>query len=480
MDKKKFRKIITAITAVIICTAVLRLPLSAEFVFLKDGLIESGAIISDSAASVTIRTSDKKKKQIPRKDIMRILYTELKMGKVYIQKRDGEGIVAYIVDEDRLSYTFRKDLYKPAEFVLNRGDVLFISEKNPSGLKVDGEIGTDNVSLSWLPPYETVKKYNVYITKNKTGRYEVFDSTAGKSVTLKNLLSNTTYYIIVTSVDSDDYESPPSNEIKITTKNMLPMQPVISSYEKTGSGDRKIKWGASVDPDGKVEKYRIYGLINDKREIIAEVKHTEYYLKNASLYDKVDVTAVDDRGGESAAVTSKSPDRVTVLEIYPGTMFPVGKFGKMFGVAYGGELSLSERNLFFENFEAGVNIGFYSMQGKDLLDEKNKDYDKMMLAPGYLTAGYNIMIGDSFSIKPVLSFGGAYVGMKYYDRNRTAAEGRDRDLSIFEPAFKAGLSAEYRFTDYLLISAGCAYGAVVEKSGMLNFILVNAGIGFSF
>ena len=86
------------------------IPLSAESIFLKDGSIIDGTIISDGASSVMVRLADRKTKQIPRSEIMRILYTELKMGKIYIQKRDGKGIVAYMVDEDRESYTFRMEL----------------------------------------------------------------------------------------------------------------------------------------------------------------------------------------------------------------------------------------------------------------------------------------------------------------------------------------------------------------------------------
>ena len=167
---------------------------------------------------------------------MRILYTKLKMGKIFIQKRDGEGIVAFIVDEDQETYTFRKELYQPEEFTLNRGDVLFMAEKNPSGLKVDGETGTDSVSLVWLPPYDVVKKYNVYIKEDKAAQYKITDTAKGKSVTLKNLLSNRTYYLTVTSVDGDGYESSPSNELVIKTKNVPPYPVKNISLIKTDQG----------------------------------------------------------------------------------------------------------------------------------------------------------------------------------------------------------------------------------------------------
>jgi len=130
------KKLLTA--AMLFAASVM--PLHAEFIFLKDGSIIDGQIIKDAPASITVRDKEKKVKTIPRNNIMRILYTELKMGKVYIQKRDGESIVAFIVDEDRNTYTIRTNLYKPVEIILKRSDILFIAEKNPSGLKVDGDL----------------------------------------------------------------------------------------------------------------------------------------------------------------------------------------------------------------------------------------------------------------------------------------------------------------------------------------------------
>lgn len=81
--------------------------LFGEYVFLKDGHIREGTIVSENATSVVLRTADKKREVIQRRDIMRLLYTELYMGRVYVQKADGKGVVGYMVDEDRKTYTFR-------------------------------------------------------------------------------------------------------------------------------------------------------------------------------------------------------------------------------------------------------------------------------------------------------------------------------------------------------------------------------------
>lgn len=477
MKVKMSRKIMTA-AAVLIVSMVFVSTLNAESVFLKDGSIVEGSIISDSASFIKIKDKENKLRQVSRNDILRVRYTKLKMGKIYIQKRDGEGIVAFIVDEDQDSYTFRKDLLKPEEFVLNRGDILFMAEKNPSGLKTVGDMETDRVSLTWLPPYDSVKKYNIYLTKDKKNKFELADSTTGKSVTVKNLSSNTTYFLVVTSIDSDGYESSPSNELKITTKNRPPSEPVIISSGDVKASERTVMWEPSNDPDGKLAGYRIYVTNDDKREMIAEIKKTEFILKNALNYDKVEIAAVDDRGDESDYARVRILGDSTFLGFYPGVIYPMGKFGKMYNSGYGGMFTFSERNWMFENSELGISLGYYYLQGKDLLEEKNKDYQYYMFIPFYLTGGYNIRIGENFCFKPVISFGCAYVDARYKDA--LTASSPDKKLQEFYPASKIGLYGNYKFTSALCFSVGCEYGAVFENGGRLSFVIANAGIDYSF
>lgn len=123
---------------------------NAEFIFLKDGNIIEGKIIADEADTITLKTKAGREQVIERNRIMRTLYTNLNMSKLYVQKRNGESFVAYLVDEDRDDYRFRNELYKPVEFKVSRKEILFMAEKNPSALK--GEPSSDAVKLSWLPP----------------------------------------------------------------------------------------------------------------------------------------------------------------------------------------------------------------------------------------------------------------------------------------------------------------------------------------
>lgn len=447
------RKSITAAAALIIFTAVSEMPLLAEAVFLKDGSIVDGTIVSDGATSVTIRTDGKKTKQIPRSDIMRILYTELKMGKIYIQKRDGKGIVAYMVDEDRASYTFRMELYSPEEFTLKRSDVLFMAEKNPSGLQVDGAVGTDRVTLTWLPPYDAVKKYNVYIKKSDKDKYELIDSSGSKSVTLKNLSSNTKYFLIVTSVDSTNYESSPSNELKITTKNVPPEKPAGIIREMKGA-KVTVKWSEVKDPDGKVKAYNIYS-VDDKGKI-ATVKKPEYQVPGDVSVFKLEISAEDDLGSESPKVRVSMPMQL-VVSAAPSVFILTGDLGEMFDPGYGGMFNIGFRNLFFQNFEAGLNGGYYTFKGKD---EKNSD--SMFMIPVAAYAGYHLGIGNWFSFFPFVKMGESYSMVKY-----TGLVG-ETEKTIIDPVAAAGLSLTAG-SDTFIFSVGADYGFLYESVGMKPF-----------
>lgn len=431
------------------------LPLSAESVFLKDGSIIEGRIISDAAASVSIRLEDRKVRQIQRSDIMRILYTELKMGKIYIQKRDGKGIVAYMVDEDRESYTFRMELYDPAEFILKRSDVLFMAEKNPSGLQVDGDVDTDRVTLTWLPPYDAVKKYNVYIKINDNDKYELIDSTGSKSITLKNLSSNTVYYIIVTSVDSSSYESSPSNELKIKTKNIPPDKPEgIVRHIK--DGNVSVMWDHASDPDGKVKGYNIYNRSGEEKKKIATVKKPEYSVpENISVY-KLEISSVDDLDMESDKVRVLMPGQL-VVSAAPTVLKFTGDLGEMFDPGYGGTVNLGMRNYIYQNFETGMSFGYITFTGKE---EKNTDTLNFMEMTVY--AGYHLRISDWFSVFPY-----AKSGINYSEADYTSLA-VEKKKTIIDPVAAAGLSLTAS-SDRFTLSLGAGYGFLYESAGIKPF-----------
>jgi hypothetical protein len=101
---------------------------SAEYIFLKDGSIVECKILDETPDALTVRVKDKKT-VFSKSNIIRVLYTKLYMGRVYIYKTDGIVLEAHIVDEDQESYTVRADIRKPEEFTIRRVDVEFVSRK---------------------------------------------------------------------------------------------------------------------------------------------------------------------------------------------------------------------------------------------------------------------------------------------------------------------------------------------------------------
>jgi fibronectin type 3 domain-containing protein len=455
--------IISRLVLTTIISISMILPVMAEAVFMKNGPIIVGKITSETADSISITTTDGKTSKIKRGDILRILYTKLKMGKVFIQKRDGKALTAYIVDEDQDSYTCRNDLNKRDEFVIKRSDVLFMAEKNPSGLQPVGDIGTDRVSLTWLPPYGDVSKYNIYIKKDDKAKYELVDSAKGKTVTVKNLASNTLYYLIVTSVDDDNYESSPSNELKITTANIHPDRPVITSAEKNSTGRIKIAWEPSVDPDGKVVKYRIYANRKNKRERIAEFTATEYTFSNPESFDSADLVAVDNNGDESEPTRLPVSDRYFTIGVRPGAALPLGKFGKITGPGFGASAAVAINNSIIDNLRIGADISFYSFTGKDALASEYKKTEKVYLASFILNAGYNFQPSYSFSMTPFIGAGVSYFYADYTSRSRVTLIDKKEKTTDIGPSLWAGIDGGYRINEslkvVLRVSAGNLTGA---------------------
>ena len=452
--------------------------LNAEYVFIKNGEIKQGSIISENAASITIRSGkDKKSETINRSDIMRLLYTELYMGKVYVQKTDGKNEICYMVDEDRISYTFRKELYSPVEFQLKRDEVLFMARGNPSGLK--GEPSTDSADLTWFPPYNPVKKYRLYIKGPGEKQFTPSAECGGTNYTLKKLKSNTKYIMYVAALDEAGDESLPSNELTITTLNIKPDRPVNLKYEKRDSiitetkkgkkitsdvTKRFVAWDAVSDIDGVIKGYNIYYNKDGKDEKIATVPGAEYEIpEDKSVYD-LRITAVDDRNDESPASRIRHP-RAIKIGVQPLYFIPQGKLADMFDPGYGVFAAVSLKNFYIQNLECGISAGAVKLPGK-----KNDKIDRMIMVPVTADGGYHFAITEWFSVMP---YAGA--GYTYMDINYTSLF-EDENKKVWEPVVRAGAVLCFE-SDYFHISAGGDYGAIYETSEMKTFFEVYVRTG---
>lgn len=145
------RRILYSILLTVFFVTAFSISVKAENVFLKNGLILADVkIVSESADSVTVTTTDKKEKRIPRSQIHRINNLKLSMRKIPVynrlyfpqamQERPGCDFDAYLVDKNDRAYTFRYDLYSPEEFIKKKTDLWMVPDKNVAELKAEGRI----------------------------------------------------------------------------------------------------------------------------------------------------------------------------------------------------------------------------------------------------------------------------------------------------------------------------------------------------
>lgn len=451
----------------------------AEYIFLKDGKIIKGSITDDLPGAVVARVAGKRKR-IRRSNIVRILYTELKMGKVYIRKRDGTKVIAFIVDEDRESYTCRKVLFSPEEFRLMRSDVLFIAEKNPSGLK--GEAGFTEAELSWFPPYERVKVYNVYAKTHKKDEYKKIASTSGKHISVKRLKSNTEYYFIVKSVDSEDYESFPSNEFKLKTKNIPPLPPDDTDIKKDAGGNYLITWSKGRDPDGTVKEYKLYRELNFKTLLLTTTSKRTYRVTKDVKFDSLYIKSTDNLNTESEEVArvyvSHHPE--INLAVSPAYVLPFGNLKDVVGPGYGGTFRFQVSNYFFTGLDLGIESSFVKFRGREDISEipENEVVD-IILAPVQFFAGYSFYPFMKFRISPAVYGGACYVRERhtYFDIPTSSKKMKTSDG--FEPLFGAGLSIRLDVS-FLFFALFGDYRYVREKSGGISYFSISPSVGIRF
>lgn len=451
--------------------------LRSENVFLKDGRIINGAIVGDAAASITVKKADGKNEVIPRGDILRILYTNLKMGKIHVQMRDGGNFEAFIVDEDQDTYTFRKVLLSPDELKVNRSDILFISERNPSGLK--GTPDTGSIELSWFPPYNPVKHYLVYHKEKSEGDFRPAVKSRGKSLTLGNLKSNTAYVVKVTAVDNSDEESSPSNVLAVTTKNIRPTPPVDVRYEKGAPGaDGKftatLRWGPGIDPDGTIAGYTVYRFAEKGKKLEAKVTATEYAAPGLADRGRhyFKITSIDDRGDESKNAAAITVGWNILIEANLNYITPLGTFGDMLKPGWGAMMTVGTKNVFFRGFDIGITAGYWSFEGN------YRDIESSVMVPALAMARWRYTILDGLWAAPTARIGYSYNTIDYKKRNPSTFALDTVSESAFEPMALGGVDIHWKAWKSLTVSAGASYGAVFEKGETMTLVELHLGAGW--
>jgi hypothetical protein len=446
--------------------------LFAEYVFLKDGSIIKCRIESETKASITARIPDGKQITFNPKNVIRILYTELYMGKIFVNKTDGTVLEVYMVDEDQTTYTFRKDLYKPEEFTVKRDEVLFTTRKNPSGLM--GTAKNDRIEITWKAPYTPVNNYKVYF--KSTDEYKFYGESSATSATLIGLKGNTLYTIKVTAIDKEGYESLPTNEVKIKTENTLPDPPTyVKAAIKPENGGQKmiaqLTWKAAFDADGSIKSYKIYRKDAKGFEKVGETNKAEFEIKDldADKSYRFTVRSVDDKNAESddsrliSATLLKGYD----ISILPCYILPFGKFKEINKSGYGALLSCVKTDMFYYDLDIGVALGYWQFSGAT-------DVDTSYMIPLMATAVYKYEVFDSFYIGPRAALGFSYNSISYkWESPSYSGTKEKKSRSSIEPIAMAGFFADYAVADYWIIGAGASYGLIYETGGPMNFVVIN-------
>ncbi len=443
--------------------------LFAEYVFLKDGSIIKCRIESETKTSISARLADGKQATFNPRNVIRILYTELYMGKIFVNKTDGTVLEVYMVDEDQTSYTFRKDLYKPAEFTVKREEVLFTTRKNPTGLQ--GKAKDDSIDISWKAPFTKVNTYKIYF--KSTGDYKLYGTSSGTNATLKGLKGSTLYTIKVTAVDTDGYESLPTNEAKIKTENTTPDPPsslrsAIKPEKDTQKMSAKITWKAAFDADGSIRGYRIYRKDIKGYTSVGETNKTAYEISglDADKSYRFVVRAVDDKNSESG---DSRIVPATMLKGYDATVefnyiLPFGDFKKINDFGCGGLIHFAKTDALFYDTVVGIALGYWTYSGAT-------DVDTSFMIPLLATAVYKYEIFDSFFIAPRIAAGFSYNKVSYKWESPSYSGTKDKkSRSSIEPLIMAGVSVSYDFLDYWTAGFGVHYGMIYETDGPMSFV----------
>lgn len=451
--------------------------LFAEYVFQKDGSIVIGRIESETAAALSVRVADGRLVTVNPKNVMRILYTNLYMGKIHLQKVDGSSIEGYIVDEDQITYIMRKNLYSPVEFTVRRDEVLFTTRKNPVAL--EGAAETDRILLKWKPPYTAVKEYNIYV--RSSGSYTLAGKSGSTSFTVKGVKSNTFYFIKVTAIDRDGVETLPTNEIKVKTMNIQPEPPKRVKAERLSSKDAKsytarLTWEAGLSVDGRIRGYKVLEKTGTRYKDVGFAPKNEFEIKNVDKSRNYFFTlrTVDEKGWESenSRIVNTLPLEAD-FSIEGSFILPFGKFKNVHSLGYGAMLRAIKPNIPFYNFEAGIALGYWQFKGAN-------DVTSSFMVPALATLGYRVNVWR-LVFTPRVAAGLTFNQATYNSLvNGVGPAKEKKNTSAIEQLVMAGMMINLAVTDRFSCFIGADAGSVVETRNLFPFLAMNAGVMVKF
>ncbi len=474
MKLKMLRKLLTAVSAVVIFVAGSEHSLFAEYVFKKDGSIIKCSIVKDEPSFLMVKNDAGASIRINRNDIMRILYTELYMGKIYVRMTSGEVIEGYQVDEDRDSYIFRKEINNPKEFTVDRKKVMFIVRTNPTD--VISEPSIEKILVKWSPPFKPAKSYKVYMRENKKGeKFKVITETGSTSYIFKNLKRNSSYEVYVTAIGDTEEESLPSEKI-ITSTTPYPPEDLVMT-EKYSADNKTVTlsmtWKPVTDAESKVKSYTIYNLDDKDRKKIGNVTGTEFVIKDFPAKGRhlFSVVSVNEMGTDSEDVKAVyDAGYIIYTSVSASYLIPLGDMGVIADPGYGG---LVDFCMGVRLFSFGIETGYFTFSSAAT------DVKSMSIIPVLATADYRFPIISSLYLRPVVKAGAGYNMVEYIKHDNPQVP-ENYSKNAFNPMASGAMFLDYGITDSLHIFGGAEYSAIFQKSGIMSFVSCLFGAGYIF
>ncbi|HPU86467.1 MAG TPA: fibronectin type III domain-containing protein [Candidatus Latescibacteria bacterium] len=447
-------------------------------IFLRDGQIENGTLTAETPAVYRMTRFDGKPVTVPKRSVLRVIYRKMYLGMAYIRLTTGKVLGGFIVDEDRNTVTYRRDLFRPEEKKIPRKDIVFISQSGPTNLK--GEAGQTEIALTWDAPYTPVKHYRIFTRTPEAPEYAFAARSGDNRFTLRKMKSNTEYAVIVTAVGLDDNESFPTNAVRVTTKNIPPEAPTGLTKEKTpdpGSSafSLRITWNPSRDPDGAVVRYHVYRDSGKGYARIASPTVPEYIVSGLdpgelhSFY----VLAEDDRGALSEK--SATADTGTDIEIIVRAEYlqPLGDFANLFGGGYGGTVTVAVREPFVDNLDIGLTTGYW------LFTRKRESVKSAFAVPALLSARYRFRLAPWLSLAPSISAGVSYFSVTYEDAVVNESYENIAGGGAVNALVTGGCTAYFHLGGSVSLQVGVEAGAFIETN-LYPFAMGTIGIGIVF
>jgi len=113
----------------VITTVLISSPAFPESVFMKDGSIVEGTVTGESDSYVKLKGKDNKVREIPRRKVLRVTFDQAFKKTVYLKRSSGKTIEGHVVDENATEYTIRENLDSPAEYIVEKKDIIAISSE---------------------------------------------------------------------------------------------------------------------------------------------------------------------------------------------------------------------------------------------------------------------------------------------------------------------------------------------------------------